>query len=197
MAETQTITTKALRSLHAICTAARIDYVVLGGAACIALGSYRATEDVDIVVNTEGQDIQSKIQALQASAGQRFTISTDRFGAPLYKLDGVEVEIFDPSQWPLRPQYGEFLKEQGRVFVGGCYVVSPPLLLREKLATVAERRSAKTQSDKIDIEFLLLYCKEHGHTLDLRGSDPICIDARKGLLHVADQIGMYPGVVIQ
>ncbi|KAL5494722.1 hypothetical protein ACEPAI_183 [Sanghuangporus weigelae] len=197
MAETQTVTTKALRSLHAVCTAARVDYVVLGGAACIALGSERATQDVDIVVKTEGQDIQSKIQALQASAGQCFTTSTDRFGVPLYKLNGVEVEIFDPSQWPLRPQYGEFLKDQGRVFVGGCYVVSPPLLLREKLATIADRRGAKFESDKIDIDFLLFYCKEHGLTLDLRGSDPICIDARKGLLHVADQVGMYPGVVIQ
>ncbi|EJD04955.1 uncharacterized protein FOMMEDRAFT_81035 [Fomitiporia mediterranea MF3/22] len=198
------VTIDVLKTLHALCRVAGIRYAILGGAACMALGSTRATQDVDIVVATgpeSGQDIDSKIRTLVGLSGGRFSAHTDQYGIPHFRLDGIEVEIFDPTVWPHRPQYRQFLSNNGSIYIGdkdeGYVVVAPPLLLREKLITFGERKN-RPSSDLQDIQFLMWYCSGFGYTIDLRGNDTISASARAGLLEFANTGGqVYPGVVIQ
>lgn len=168
------------------CEKAGIAYAVLGGAACVALGSTRATEDVDLVLRSnKGEDIDKALQTL-AKTDAGFKIGHGSFGEPTFTLDGTEIEAFDPKSWPNRPQYTEFLTPNGHVVqnVGGgahVSVVAPPLLLREKLVTHEERKGAKSVSDSFDIGFLLGYCQSHKLKLDIKDSSNTSKSARAGL----------------
>jgi len=110
----------------------------------------------------------------------------DNSGNKPLTFDGIDIEAFDPQSWPQRPQYMEFLAKDGFVLcdVGdgaNVKIVSPPLLLREKLITHHDRQGSKAVTDRFDIDFLLEYCKSRQLVLDIRGDDETSKSARKGL----------------
>lgn len=175
----------------------------------MALGNGRATQDVDMVIEcgtTEGvDDIDAKVQALIDIDPSRFTMNLDTHGEPIIKFDGLAVDLFDPKSWPSRPQYHEFLSQGGsepqniaRRGDGAnniIYVVSPPLLLREKLTTFANRQGSKQMSDNDDIMFLLDYCHWRKLTLDLTLDNKTNLDARRGLEDLMSFNGNVRGMI--
>ena len=74
-------------------------------------------------------------------------------------------------------------------------VVSPPLLLREKLITISDR-TGRRQSDSQDINFLMSYCRHTGRTLDLRGDSSLNVSARRGLGVYKDMGGIVDADVV-
>ncbi|KAG6908297.1 hypothetical protein DXG01_005398 [Tephrocybe rancida] len=156
---------KAVGDLGAACDALGIQYALLGGTACAALGNPRTTQDIDMVAHSPsapGQEIDLLVKKL----GGRLVMKVDQYGCPEVTMDGIETDIFDPQVWPQRPQYGAFIKAPFTATTPQTkqkvHVPQPKDLLREKQLSYEDRKnSRKGPNDKADVEFLTAYIKAH------------------------------------
>ncbi|KAK2736783.1 hypothetical protein FQN57_000555 [Myotisia sp. PD_48] len=132
-------------AVHAVGGALRqTKYAIIGGAACMLLGSSRYTEDIDIVVPT-GQTPAAR-QELR-SAG--FTIEPKTLHT---NYEGIEIEILAPPGL-FKERYDV---NTPTIEVQQVRVLEPALILNAKCRSILGRaKEDKKVSDSIDILFLL------------------------------------------
>ncbi|KAH9215534.1 hypothetical protein DL95DRAFT_523215 [Leptodontidium sp. 2 PMI_412] len=127
-------------------------YAIVGGAACVLLGSTRATEDVDIVV-PQGATKETR-QRLKDQAEyfhvEKRTLHTYYKSDPL-----VEIEVLAPPAMFKE----DFSSSTPVVVVDGVNVLKPALILNSKCNSITGRPSdGKKQNDATDIRFCLRWC---------------------------------------
>jgi hypothetical protein len=126
-------------------------YALVGGAACVLLGSDRGTTDVDFVV-TKGQTIATRA-TLRLADG--FTVEAGTLHTYYTKSRvPVEIEILTPPVL-FREQFDE---DTPTILVDGVRILKPALILNAKCQSILGRATEeKKESDKDDILFLLKY----------------------------------------
>lgn len=128
------------------------DYALVGGAACVLLGSTRATEDVDIVVpkgNTPAARSLLKQQIKYFDVANK-TLHTTYKSTPL-----VEIEIIAPPALFKEA----FDASTPIIIVEGAKVLKPVLILNAKCRSILGRaEEKKKRCDATDIQFLLSWC---------------------------------------
>lgn len=131
-------------------------YAIVGGAACVLLGSIRSTFDVDFVV-PKGQTKTAR--SLLKAQPDYFDVDK-RTQHTVYRSDPpVQIEILTPPA--LFKQ--EFTASTPVVEVNGARILSPMLILNAKCGSVLSRSSSEKKStDTEDIKFLLQWCSSHG-----------------------------------
>ncbi|KXG49890.1 uncharacterized protein PGRI_058580 [Penicillium griseofulvum] len=129
-------------------------YALVGGSACTALGSERATQDIDFVV-PKGQT-PSVRKILRNSPA--FEVEARTYHTWYRAAEPVEIEILAPPAL-----FQETFDETTEVItVGNLKVLKPALLLNAKCGSILGRASeAKKRTDAQDILFLLGYCAEN------------------------------------
>jgi len=155
---------KAVADLGAACEKLGISYVLLGGTACAALGSPRTTKDIDMIAYKSGG---GEVKALLEELKGRLVEKVDKYGCPEHTMDGIEVDIFDPENWPERPQYKTFLSQPYTAKLpltgSSIKIPQPTALLAEKKQSSQDRAgNQKGDNDKADVEFLTGYINKHG-----------------------------------
>jgi len=155
----------AAKELGAILDSLKVPYALMGGSACSALGSVRATNDIDLCitpVKIDGKEYDSyDLQNYLIKNYPDKIVGVDEEGVgvliPQIKYQGAKltVDIFDSHTWRDRPQYD--LSKSTRTKADGISIFSPSWLLREKIATLADRNMnpPKKISDRFDITFLM------------------------------------------
>lgn len=155
----------AAKLLVAVLDDKKIPYALMGGSACSILGSTRATKDIDLCitpVKINGKEFDAAAISDDLIKNHKdFIDPVDPDGIghyiPQIKYKGAHftVDIFDAKTWPNRPQYD--IGKSSREKEDGIYIFSPEWLLREKVATLADRNTnpGKKASDKFDIGFLI------------------------------------------
>lgn len=134
-------------------------YAIIGGGACIVLGSDRQTSDVDFVV-PKGQTIAARNLLKQ---DQEHFVVDKRTRHTMFKCTPpVEVEILTP---PILFKE-EFTESTPVLNVDGIKVLKPTLLLNTKCASILERSDKDKDKDKRatdaeDIRFILRWCAKH------------------------------------
>ena len=148
-------------------------YALVGGSACVVLGSTRTTQDIDFVVLRGGTS--SARQLLRASP--YFTVEP-RTNHTTYRAQRpVEVEILAP---PALFQEA-FDRSTEVIKIGGTNVLKPALLLNAKCGSIVGRPTEeKRRTDSTDILFLLEFCAEHPVYLPKANEVP---KATKQLVH--------------
>ncbi|KAI0330247.1 hypothetical protein GY45DRAFT_1323970 [Cubamyces sp. BRFM 1775] len=133
--------------------APQVPYAIVGGAACILLGSQRITEDVDFVVPT-GRTAAAR-QLLRASPAFRVDARTCH---TWHRATGLAIEIV--TMW----FQSAFTERTPTVVVdGGVRVLHPVRILDAKCKSVLARSALyKKNTDAHDIVFLLQYCARNG-----------------------------------
>jgi len=139
-----------------------IQYAVLGGAAAAALGSTRATTDIDLVMVPKGNVYAYELSETLKKLPGWTTVKEHGQDTPAVVLGQttVPVEIFDAPTWVSRPQYGLVGKESTTVKLADGTPVSvfnAQWQLREKIATAHQRGkvgTAKASTDIADVRFL-------------------------------------------
>ncbi|TEB26803.1 hypothetical protein FA13DRAFT_1712974 [Coprinellus micaceus] len=139
-----------------------IQYAVLGGAASAALGSTRATTDIDLVMVPKGKTMAYELSNMLLKTPGFGQVMEHGMPLPAVKLGStlVPIEIFDAPSWPQRPQYQLVGKETRQVKLKDGTTVSifnAAWQLREKIATAHQRGrpgTPKAASDMQDIRFL-------------------------------------------
>ncbi|KAF9775474.1 hypothetical protein IL306_006417 [Fusarium sp. DS 682] len=127
-------------------------YAVVGGAACVLLGSTRATFDVDFVV-PKGETKAAR--ALLKSYPDYFDIDKKTLHTFYRSEPPVEIEILAPPALFRE----DFSSSTSVVEVQGVRVLQPTLLLNAKCNSILGRaRSDKKDTDAEDIQFLLQWC---------------------------------------
>lgn len=131
---------------HAVGAALRqTKYAVIGGAACMLLGSPRITQDVDFVVPT-GQTRTARQELRNAGV---FTIQP---GTLHTFYQGVEIEILAPPALFKEP----YDAETPTMGVQDVRILKPTLILNAKCRSILGRASeSKKGTDAEDILFLL------------------------------------------
>lgn len=127
-------------------------YAIVGGAACLLLGSSRVTSDVDFVV-PKGE-IKAARQLLRAQkdhfAVESRTNHTNYLGTP-----PIEIQIISPAALFREP----FDNSTETIEVQGARVLKPTLILNAKCKSILGRAGEdKKTSDAHDIRFLLQWC---------------------------------------
>lgn len=127
-------------------------YAIVGGAACVLLGSRRVTKDVDFVV-PKGETVEAR-KILKGTPN--FTVEP-RTAHTYYKSESskpLEIEILTP---PVRFQ-DKFDSDTPTITHHNVKVLKPALLLNAKCCSILSRASDdKKASDAVDIQFLLEY----------------------------------------
>ncbi|KAJ6185778.1 hypothetical protein N7519_007079 [Penicillium mononematosum] len=126
-------------------------YALVGGGACVALGSQRATQDIDIVV-LRGHTPDTR-KLLRNSPD--FEVEPRTSHTYYRAAEAVEIEILAPPAL-----FRETFDETTEVIaIGNLKVLKPALLLNAKCGSIVSRASeAKRRTDAQDIIFLLSYC---------------------------------------
>ncbi|PYH75350.1 hypothetical protein BO82DRAFT_36586 [Aspergillus uvarum CBS 121591] len=143
-----------------------IDYAIMGGAATCLLSPdpSRRTQDVDLVIHVDHRKITADrlTSTLLTSFSAEFE-GVNQFGhvIPAYRLHRpgaatqlVELEVFDYSSWPQRPQYNLSTATRKMLRINDQVVklFSPEWILREKILSQYQRQgSAKEANDIRDI----------------------------------------------
>ncbi|KAI9758787.1 MAG: Aromatic/aminoadipate aminotransferase 1 [Chaenotheca gracillima] len=135
------------------CLQDRFKWAAVGGAALIALGSRRVTEDIDIVIAPPNRLREAK-SALRNDP--RFTIEPrtryTTFASSILS-DPIQIDFLSfPATFK-----GRFEESTGVTMTSsGLKVLQLPFLLESKCDAISERSSeAKRESDAADIMFLL------------------------------------------
>ncbi|KGO44624.1 hypothetical protein PEX2_097770 [Penicillium expansum] len=133
-------------------------YALVGGSACTALGSERATQDIDFVV-LRGQT--PAVRNLLRSSPD-FEVEARTYHTWYRAEKPVEIEILAPAAL-----FRETFDETTEVItLGNLKVLKPALLLNAKCGSIPNRASdAKKRTDAQDIIFLLGYCAENSDHL--------------------------------
>ncbi|KAE8325594.1 hypothetical protein BDV39DRAFT_194210 [Aspergillus sergii] len=126
-------------------------YALVGGSACVVLGSTRATQDVDLVVLRGG--ILNARQLLRAPS--YFEVEP-RTNHTTYKAERpVPIEILTPPLLFREP----FDQSTEVITVGSVKVMKPALLLNAKCGSITSRTTEdKRITNSLDISFLLKFC---------------------------------------
>ncbi|KAL3469548.1 hypothetical protein BJX99DRAFT_241062 [Aspergillus californicus] len=130
-------------------------YALVGGSACVVLGSDRATADIDFVV-LRGQTAAAR-QLLRASP---FFNVEPRTNHTTYNAGStrVDIEILTPPTL-FRERFDETTEV---ITVGNAKVLKPALLLNSKCRSIIGRANeAKKMTDSQDIIFLLGFCAQN------------------------------------
>lgn len=156
-------------------------YALVGGSACTALGSERATQDIDFVV-LRGQSPAVR-QLLRDSPD--FEVQAKTYHTWYRGAEPVGIEILAPPAL-----FQEKFDETTEVItVGNLKVLKPALLLNAKCGSIINRASeAKKTTDAQDIIFLLGYCAENPDHLPKASEVP---NATKDIVEAF--IGKYGG----
>ncbi|OJJ70433.1 hypothetical protein ASPBRDRAFT_197139 [Aspergillus brasiliensis CBS 101740] len=153
-------------------------YALVGGSACVVLGSTRATQDIDFVVPC-GETSRAR-QLLRASSDFEVDARTNH---TTYKTRSpVQIEILTPLLL-----FKELFDESTEVIsVEGIKVLKPALLLNAKCGSVTGRSTEdKRKSDSFDIIFLLNFCAHNPEYLPRADEVP---RATRQLVHILIQL---------
>lgn len=132
-----------------------VKYAVVGGAACLLLGSNRATTDVDFVV-PKGKIRDARL--LLKAHTEHFAVEPRTNHTVYLSTPPVEIQIIAPPALFKEP----FDESTETVEVRGAQVLKPTLILNAKCRSILGRAGeAKKTSDAQDIKFLLHWCTEH------------------------------------
>nr|POE99493.1 hypothetical protein CFP56_52883 [Quercus suber] len=137
-----------------------IKYAIVGGAACLVLGSTRSTEDVDFVV-LKGEI--SNARKLLSADKDSFTVDSRTLHTYHKSSPPVQIEILAPPG-TFREKFDQDTPTL-TVEIGSSSVIilHPTLILNAKCRSVLGRASdAKKRSDASDIKFLLRYLVRTG-----------------------------------
>ncbi|XRM46505.1 hypothetical protein ABZX51_009536 [Aspergillus tubingensis] len=140
-------------------------YALVGGSACVILGSTRATLDIDFAV-PQGETSNAR-QLLRASPDFEVEARTNQ---TTYKAQRpVQIEILTP---PLL--FKELFDQNTEVItVEGIKVLKPALLLNAKCGSITGRSTEdKRKTDLFDINFLLNFCAQNPEYLPRAGEVP-------------------------
>ncbi|PLB50209.1 hypothetical protein P170DRAFT_138983 [Aspergillus steynii IBT 23096] len=130
-------------------------YALVGGSACVVLGSTRATQDVDIVVLRGGTTTAR--QMLRASSDFTVEARTNHTTYKAVRGRPVDIEILTPPALFREP----FDHSTEVVTIDGVKVLKPALLLNAKCGSIVGRPTEeKRKSDFLDIIFLLGFCAD-------------------------------------
>ncbi|KAK3291468.1 uncharacterized protein B0H64DRAFT_246302 [Chaetomium fimeti] len=142
-----------------------VKYAIVGGAACLLLGSDRATSDVDFVV-PKGSIRDARL--LLKAQSDHFSVEA-RTNHTVYLSDPtIEIQIISPPALFKEP-FDE--STETIEILGGIHVLKPTLILNAKCRSILGRAGEdKKMSDSQDIKFLLHWCAENG--LDPRTEAP-------------------------
>lgn len=140
-------------------------YALVGGSACVILGSTRTTLDIDFVV-PRGETSNAR-QLLRASPD--FEVDT-RTNHTTYKArKPVQIEILTPPLLFKEP----FNQNIEVIIVDGIKVLKPALLLNAKCGSITGRSTEdKRKTDLFDINFLLNFCAQNPEYLPRAGEVP-------------------------
>lgn len=128
-------------------------YAIVGGAACLLLGSTRQTTDIDAVVaKGETKTARDKLAAQKT----HFSVDPKTRHTNYLSKPAVEIEILTP---PLLFKEN-FDKDTPTVTVaGGIKILKPTLILNAKCGSILGRANeAKKLTDSRDIKYLLTWC---------------------------------------
>ncbi|KAK4135745.1 hypothetical protein BT67DRAFT_259400 [Trichocladium antarcticum] len=130
-------------------------YALVGGAACLMLGSSRLTTDVDFVV-PKGRTKDAR-QLLRSQKGY-FTVESRTNHTNYRSMPPVEIEILTPPALFKEP----FDEITETIQVNGTRVLKPTLILNAKCRSILGRANKeKKDTDAHDIKFLLHWCVEN------------------------------------
>ncbi|KAK4151590.1 hypothetical protein C8A00DRAFT_35737 [Chaetomidium leptoderma] len=136
-----------------------VKYAVVGGAACLLLGSNRATTDVDFVVPKSR--IRDARLLLKAQT-EHFAVEPRTNHTVYLSTPPVEIQIIAPPALFKEP----FDESTETVDVNGIQVLKPALILNAKCRSILGRAGeSKKMSDAQDIKFLLHRCAEDAEDL--------------------------------
>lgn len=131
-------------------------YAIVGGAACMLLGSDRLTTDVDLVV-PKGETKNAR--QLLKNQKEHFIVDTRTNHTIYLGPPPIEIGILTPPALFREP----FDASTGTIDVDGTRVLKPTLILNAKCRSVIDRPGeAKKTTDAQDIKFLLTWCVNHG-----------------------------------
>ncbi|KAE8373537.1 hypothetical protein BDV26DRAFT_285008 [Aspergillus bertholletiae] len=153
-------------------------YALVGGSACVVLGSIRATQDADFVV-LRGR-LSNARRLLRASSD--FVVEA-RTNHTTFKAERqVQVDILAPPVWFQEP----FDETTEVTTIEGIKVLKPALLLNAKCRSILSRPTAqKRRTDHHDIIFLLNFCVKNPGYLPKATEVP---NAREELVQLILQI---------
>jgi hypothetical protein len=133
-----------------------VKYAVVGGAACLLLGSNRATTDVDFVV-PKGRIRDARF--LLKARTELFVVEPRTKHTVYLSKPPIEIQIIAPPALFREP----FDESTETVEVNGVQILKPTLILNAKCRSILGRAGEdKKTSDAQDIKFLLHWCAEHG-----------------------------------
>ncbi|GAQ45907.1 similar to An03g02230 [Aspergillus niger] len=153
-------------------------YALVGGSACVVLGSTRATLDIDFVV-PQGETSNAR-QLLRASPDFEVEARTNH---TTYKARRpVQIEILTPPLLFKEP----FDQNTEVILVEGIKVLKPALLLNAKCGSITCRSTEdKRKTDLYDINFVLNFCAQSPEYLPRAGE---VLRATKQLVEVLVQL---------
>lgn len=129
-------------------------YAVVGGAACLLLGSLRTTVDIDVVVLRGETKVARDKLAAQAT---HFVVDPKTRHTTYTTQPAVEIEILTP---PLLFSE-EFEENTPIITVHGVKILKPTLILNSKCGSILSRSGGeKKLTDAVDIRFLLQWCAQ-------------------------------------
>lgn len=148
-----------------------VTYAILGGAACLILGSQRITNDIDLVIGpTDTVQSADELAKTLCNRSEFVAVSVHGVDIPALKFDGqgsnIPIEIFDSELWKAQaPHFTRVAEDRvGHTLRSGTttYTFPPAWLLREKICTIQRRGhpgSLKFYTDLADIHFLTTVIK--------------------------------------
>jgi hypothetical protein len=133
-----------------------VKYAIVGGAACLLLGSNRVTTDVDFVV-PKGRIKDARL-LLKAQA-DHFAVESRTNHTVYLSNPPIEIQIIAPPALFKEP----FDEDTETVeILDGVQVLKPALILNAKCRSILGRAGDdKKMSDAQDIRFLLNWCAEN------------------------------------
>ena len=161
----------AINTLSRVLEELNVTYAILGGAACLILGSQRITNDIDLVIGLT-DTVQSADELVKTLCKRSEFVALRVYGVeiPALKCDdsrsNVPLEIFDPELWKAQaPHFTRVAEDRVEYTLPSgttTYIFPPTWLLREKMCTIQRRGhtgSLKFDTDSADIHFLTTVIK--------------------------------------
>lgn len=139
-------------------------YAIVGGAACLLLGSVRQTEDVDLVVPKNTVVEYRKLFRTPDATRLGFKTGTQQPRHTFHGQENVLIELLSPPGMFKT----HFDANTPTVLVNGIRVLHPLFLLDAKCGALISRSEQKRFTDAQDIIFLLGYCVAHGLKITTR-----------------------------
>ncbi len=139
-------------------------YAVVGGAACMLLGSMRLTEDVDLVVPKGTVGEYRKLFKTAEAEERGFRTGTEQPRHTFHGPESVLVEFLSTAGM----FKGRFDEDTATVVVDGVRILHPLSLLDAKCESVFSRGEHKKHTDAEDIRFLLEHCAGNGLKITAR-----------------------------